>query len=223
MANQLLAIVRGGRIANKSAKGRPSYARMKGLMNYIAFGRYEDHPSFALKTRLGRDVAQRGIWLDHNGQPTLHEDVLHWAKEKVHRYGYEYTYQLLLSTRYGGLAAEDFNHVLQQGRDLSGVGEWRMMVHEDTDNQHAHVLLLRREKLSNDRYKEWQQRMQAELGQLQAERRQERQLETELTLSTEPALSVSAELPTPALATDEEQALEATPEEAWSQGWEMGL
>jgi hypothetical protein len=87
-----------------------------------------------------------------------------------------------------------------------------MMIHEDTGNQHAHVILLRREKLSNARYKEWQQQMQAELEQLQAERRQERQLETDIAPSME----------------DSGQALEAMPElaepeQAQRQGWEIEL
>ena len=203
MAKRRLAIVRGERIANKSAKGKPAYARMKGLMNYIAYGRYED--------RFDQEARQRGLWLDHTGKTTPHEEALRWAKDKVHQYGYEYTYQLLLSTRYGGLAAGDFNHVLQQSSDLSGAHEWRMMIHEDTGNQHAHVILLRREKLSNARYKEWQQQMQAELEQLQAGRRQERQLETDIA----PALEAG-------------QALEAVPELArpelaQRQGWEMEL
>ena len=198
MAKQLLAIVRGECIANKSARGKPAYARMKGLMNYIAYGRYEDH--------LNQEAKPRGLWLDHNGKPTAHEETLHWAKEKVHRYGYEHTYQLLLSTRYGGLTAADFNHVLRQGSELSDVREWRLMVHDDTDNQHAHVILLRREKLANGRYKEWQQKMQTELEQLQAQRHQERQLEADMT----PTLAAAQEY-------------DATPEPAQHQGWEIDL
>lgn len=208
MAKQLLAIVRGERIANKSAKGKPAYARMKGLMNYIAYGRYEDH--------FDQQARQRGLWLDPTGKPASHEEALRWAKEKVHHYGYEYTYQLLLSTRYGGLSAEDFNYVLHQGSDLSGVHEWRLMLHEDTNNQHAHVILLRREKLANAHYKEWQQQMQAELEHLQAERRQERQLEIEITPSLEAgqALETAQELAAPGL---------AGPEQAPRQEWGMEL
>ena len=198
MAKQLLAIVRGERIANKSAKGKPAYAQMKGLMNYIAYGRYED--------QLNQEAKPRGLWLDHNGNPAAHEETLHWAKEKVHRYGYEHTYQLLLSTRYGGLTAADFNHVLKQGSELSDMREWRMMLHEDTDNQHAHVILLRREKLANGRYKEWQQKMQLELEQLQAQRHQERQLETAMT---------------PALASAQED--EVAQEQARHEGWEIDI
>ena len=83
------------------------------------------------------------------------------------------------------------------------------MLHEDTGNQHAHVILLRREKLSNTLYKEWQQGMQAELERLQAGRRQEHQLETEVapSIESEQALEAASTL--------------AVPEQAQRQGWEM--
>jgi hypothetical protein len=168
------AIVRGERIANRSAKGGRSYARVRGLVQYIAYGRYGDH--------YGQDMKQRGIWLDHNGKAVIHDAVRQWAKDKVHRYDYEYSYQLLLSTRHGGLSEADFNHVLQRGSGVSQVLEWKYMVHEDTENQHAHAILFSREKLPNARYKEWQQMMQVELERLQAERQQERQLEQESIL-----------------------------------------
>lgn len=163
------AIVRGERIRNLSTKGNRSYAQVRGLMQYIAYGRYADH--------LGQPPRQRDVWLDHNGRVVAHTAVRQWAKEKVHRYGYEYAYQLLLSTRHGGLEAADFNRVLQQGSAISQVREWKYMVHQDTRNQHAHAILFRREKLSNGRYKAWQQAMQTELERLQVERQQERQLE----------------------------------------------
>lgn len=219
MAKQRLAIVRGERINNRSAKGNPAYGRLKGLMNYLAYGRYVDQPTFALhpggeQAQVLQSTAeppQRGLWLDHNGVVTPHSDALHWAKEKVHVYGYGYTYQLLLSTRHGGLLPQDFNHVLAQGRALSGVQEWRLMLHADTDNQHAHVILLRQEKLAKAQYTAWQQKMQAELEQLQAERYQERQLETEITHSTELGQDLAAAL-------ELEQ-----PEPTQRRGWEIDL
>jgi hypothetical protein len=201
------AIVRGERIANQSAKGNRSYARVRGLIQYIAYGRHADH--------LGQAPQQRAVWLDHNGQVVPHEAVRQWAKEKVHRYGYEYAYQLLLSTRHGGLDAADFNRALQQGSDISQVWEWKYMVHQDTDNQHAHAILFRQEKLPNARYKEWQQTMQTELERLQVERQQERQLELEQEIA-------SAEARRQAL---EQAAAEllSTGEKTRHQGWEMGL
>jgi hypothetical protein len=169
-AQQRLAIVRGGLIPNRSPKGHRSYQDVRGLMQYIAFGRYQ----------YGRENHQaRGIWLDHNGREKSHTAVLDWAKTKVHRYGYDYSYQLLLSTRHGGLTAGDFNRVMTRGSDISDTLDWRLMLHQDTGNQHAHVILLRKEKLSRVRYREWQQAMQAELSQIQDVRHQEQQLELE--------------------------------------------
>lgn len=193
------AIVRGGRIANKSAKGGRSYARVRGLVQYIAFGRYEDQSSLVYGADRNQEMKQRGVWLDHNGKAVAHNDVRLWAKEKVHRFRYDHSYQLLLSTRHGGLSEGDFNRVLQRGSSISQVLEWKYMVHKDTNNQHAHAILFSHEKLSNARYKEWQQTMQAELERLQAERQQERQLEQGSTL---------------------EQA--AAEKATHDQGWEMG-
>ena len=219
MTKQRLAIVRGERINNRSAKGNPAYGRLKGLMNYLAYGRYVDQPTFALHPsgeqaqaiQTAAEPQQRGLWLDHNGAVTSHSDALHWAKEKVHAYGYAYTYQLLLSTRHGGLVPQDFNHVLDQGSDLSGVHEWRLMLHADTNNQHAHVILLRQEKLAKAQYTAWQQKMQTELEQLQAERHQERQLETDITLSQELGQDLAA---APEL---------GQPEQTQRRGWEIDL
>lgn len=157
------AIVRGERIANRGPRGGRSYAAVRGLLNYLAFGRYADHPGRAPVQR--RSPPQRGIWLDHNAQEQSHEEVLGWAKEKVHRYGYGYTYQLLLSTRDGGLDSADYSRVLKEGSMLSGVQEWVYTVHEDTAHPHAHAILFRKEKMSGDEYRRWQAAMQDGLEQ----------------------------------------------------------
>ena len=164
-------IVRGGRITNLGSSGRPAYHRTRGLIQYIGYGRYADS--------LGQEQELRGSWQDHHGRERSHESVLSWAKERVHRHRYEYTYQLLLSTRDGQLQAQDFNHVLQQGSELSQVNEWRMMLHDDTDHQHAHVILFRKQALSQAQYKQWQQTMQHALDQVQGQR-QEQQLAQQL-------------------------------------------
>jgi len=201
------AIVRGAHIANQSAKGNRSYASVRGLIRYIAYGRYADHHN--------QTPQQRDVWLDHNGRVVPHEAVRQWAKEKVHRYDYAHTYQLLLSTRHGGLPAADFNRALQQGSDISRVWEWKYMVHEDTNNQHAHAILFSKEKLPDGRYKEWQQTMQAALERLQAERHQERQLELEQEMRSPAGVEQTADLATA-------DSLTAA-EEVRHQGWEVGL
>ena len=169
----LLAIVRGERIDNVSAKGGRSYAQVRGLLQYIAYGHHGE--------QLGQDPRQRGVWLDQTGRPHSHEAVQGWAKEKVHRFEYDHTYQLLLSTRDGGLISAEFNQAMQQGSDISQVQEWRLMVHDDTDHQHAHAILFSRDRLSPTQYKEWQQTMQSELAHLQTERQATLAQQTALT------------------------------------------
>jgi hypothetical protein len=59
------------------------------------------------------------------------------------------------------------------------------MVHEDTNNQHAHVLLFRQEMLPPEQYKEWQQTMQEKLSSIQLERYLELGLEQKLEQEAE--------------------------------------
>jgi hypothetical protein len=210
----LLAIVRGERIDNVTPKGGRSYAQVRGLLQYVAYGHYADHPALAFRGRLehaegagpGRELQQRGVWLDQGGRLHTHAAVQGWAKEKVHRFEYDHTYQLLLSTRDGGLSAAEFNQALQQGGDLSQVQEWRLMVHDDSDHQHAHAILFSHEKLSPARYKEWQQTMQDELAHLQIER--QTALAQQTALTRQGALEI-------------EQPAERVYEQARSEGWEL--
>ena len=192
----LLAIVRGERIDTVSAKGGRSYVQVRGLLHYVAYGHYAE--------QLGQEPQQRGAWLDQAGRPHTHEAVQEWARAKVHRFEYDHAYQLLLSTRDGGLPAAAFNKTLQQGSDITQVREWRFMVHDDTDYQHAHAILFSHEKLAPARYKEWQQTMQAELGHLQAERQTTLAQQADLTRQVEPETEPSSE-----------RALEQTQNQDW--------
>ena len=208
------AIVRGERIANRGPGGGRSYAAVRGLLNYLAFGRYADH--------LGRSPAQRSPWLDHNEQKQSHEEVLGWAKEKVHRYGYGYTYQLLLSTREGGLETADYNRVLKEGSALSGIQEWIYTVHEDTDHQHAHAILFRKEKLSGEQYRKWQAAMQEGLE--QALSTQARFSEARRKQELEEALEGTAEgAPAGESEQSEQQALQTEQEAGRGRGWGAAL
>ena len=172
------AIVRGARMANRGLGGGRSYAGVKGLLSYLAFGRYTD--------RLGRAQVQRGTWLDHNMEEQSHEHVLNWAKEKVHHYGYGYAYQMLLSTRHSGLDRADYNRVLQEGSRLSGVREWIYTVHEDTEHQHAHAILFRKEKMSRAEYRRWQAVLQAGLERAAAARARVSEVEREEAMAQVP-------------------------------------
>jgi len=66
------------------------------------------------------------------------------------------------------------------------------MMHQDTGNQHAHVVLLRKEKLSRARYREWQQAMQVELSQIQARRWEQKLEQAEQLQQTQQQLQLEA-------------------------------
>ena len=178
VARPPVAIVRGVHIGNVSRGGRRSYAPIRGLLKYISYGHYADQPNFALEqpaellqdAESGQEPQERGVWLDQDGRSHSQPLVQQWAKDKVHRFSYDHAYQLLLSIRDGRLEPEAYNQTLQAGSEISGVQEWRYMVHDDTAHQHVHVILFRHEKLTGKEYKSWQQTMLRELSQLQTER-----------------------------------------------------
>lgn len=181
---QRLTIVRGHRIQQqKSGHGR-TYRPIRGLIRYLAFGRLSEQRA---------DTPQRGLWLAQTGKVQTHLAVEQWAKDKVHRFGYDHAYQLLLSTGKGGLDSADFNIALQAGSQISNVHEWRMMLHTDTNNLHAHAILFRREPLSKSEYLAWQQTMQQTLD----KRQMARILEQEQSHGRALEQSQSAELTVP--------------------------
>lgn len=167
MSRTRMSLVRGDLIANRNQANHRSYKPVRGLLRYIAFGHYAQ--------TLGQTPQQRGTWRDHNGKEQDHKSVVRWALEKVNRHKNEFAYQLLLSTRHSGLSDDDFKEAMEAGREISDVYDWRLMVHDDTDNQHAHVVLFRKEPLSQKEYKAWQQTMQETLEERQTERWQEQQ------------------------------------------------
>ena len=177
-----LTIVRGAPIILRSPANHRSYKPVRGLMRNIGFGLRTEHRT-----------VPRGQWIDQAGIVHQQRSVEAWAKEKVHRFGYDHAYQLLLSTGQGRLDSADFNTALQTGSDISNVREWRMMLHADTNNQHAHAILFRHEPLSRKQYLAWQQSMQQTLD----KRQMERLLEQEQSLGRGEQRAQSAEISAP--------------------------
>src|SRR5688500_7439995 len=99
---KLMAIARSKPIPSRNKQGNRSYSRLRGLADYIAFGRRYER-------QWQQEQAERGRWFDQNQRPCSHEEVLRWARNMVHHSGYDHAYQLMLTTRDGGLDAADFN------------------------------------------------------------------------------------------------------------------
>ena len=154
-------IVRGSHITNV-VNGRRSYKPIRNFIRYLTLGR--------LAEQSDQRQQVRGVWLDQTGRSRSQQQVEQWAKQKVHQLQYDHAYQLLLSTGKGGLSSADFNTALQAGSAISRVYEWHLMSHTDTDNQHAHAILFRREPLTKQTYLAWQQTMQQTLDKRQMQR-----------------------------------------------------
>jgi hypothetical protein len=163
MSNPTTAIVSSRPLNLRTPQGGYTSSHIKGFLNYVAYG----------QQRLRQEMSPRGIWFDEHGATQAHPNILQWAKQQSLSRDYEVAYQLLLSTRAGGLSAADFNRAIQAGGQIVATDSWRLMRHEDTNNQHAHVVLFQKESLKPSQYRAWHKEMQMELTRLQKENQQQ--------------------------------------------------
>lgn len=146
MAKPQIAIVGSKRIPIRTAKGGRSVAQVKGFIRYLTYGNYiQDQNEFA---------QERGVWFGPRRSHS-YEEVLDWAKESIQTSDQPYGYTVLLSTRDGDLAEWEFEEALWAGNEWVEVKDWRLMVHEDTANQHAHVLVFPHETIPPGILREW--------------------------------------------------------------------
>ncbi len=146
MAKQQMAIVGSQRIPIQTAKGGRSVARVKGLIRYLTYGHYIQDQN--------ERAQERGVWFGPK-RAYNYQEVLDWAKGSVHASEQPYGYTLLLSTRDGDLAEWEYEQALWAGNEWVEVTDWRLVVHEDTANQHAHALVFPREVIPTNLLHEW--------------------------------------------------------------------
>lgn len=146
---------------NRTAVGRRSSTAARRAARYFAYGR---------ERRLGQAMdreAQRGEWYGPDGKKRSHEEVMGWIRKEALQH--KYTFETILSVQEGALTAADFTGAMRQGGEVES---WRLMVHEDTDYRHAHVLFFGDKRLAKEAFLNWQQRVREELSRLE-----ERQLD----------------------------------------------
>ena len=163
MAKQQMALVGSQRIPIQTAKGGRSVAQMKGFIRYLTYGNYiQDQNELA---------QERGVWY---GPRRVHsyEEMLDWAKSSVHASEQPYGYTLLLSTRDGDLAEWEYEQAIWAGNEWVAVKDWRLIVHEDTANQHAHALIFPHEVIPTGILHEWHNTMREALTRVQIEHRE---------------------------------------------------
>ena len=164
--------VRAVLVRNRSPKGNPSFRPLRNYLSYLQQGSRLD------QTQNGE---VRGIWYGNNERSTLtqygYEEVHAWAK--AHSQQQMYTYQLLLSTRDGQLAPDNFHQTLLVANRSWDIGSWRFIVHQDTAHQHAHALFFRDQRLPKTLFLQGQEAMHESLA--QAVKRQQQEAEIEAT------------------------------------------
>jgi len=158
-------VVRMQHTRNRTPTGKRTATPARKAAIYFAFGRDANRA----------DGKQRGEWLGPGGERHKHEDVLAWAQQQARQH--EHTFQALLSVPQARLTGEDYAHALAAAKQIE---EWRMVVHNDTNYSHAHVLFFRDRRLPRSQFDRWQAQVQQNLVALEAKRLAEPAQEVEI-------------------------------------------
>ena len=110
--------------ANRTVAGNPTAAHVGRSLGYYTYG---------LKSEAElNDYEPRGVWHSSEGAVD-YEDVQEWAAEQA--LAHKYTYTAVLSVAEGELTPEAYGEAVEDS-----VADYRLIQHEDTAYDHAHVL-----------------------------------------------------------------------------------
>jgi len=139
---------------NRTPTGRRTQTPAKRAALYVAYG--------SGRTPAGKEArltgSQRGEWLSPDGRVQPHDEVMAWLRAESFRH--RYTFETLLSVRDGDLTGEAFCKAMGQGEAVS---DWRLMMHNDTNNSHAHVLFFGDKRMDKKAFLAWQADVRTEL------------------------------------------------------------
>ncbi len=148
-------LVRMQHARNRTPTGKRTATPARKAANYFAFGRDANQA----------DGKQRGEWLGPGSEEHQHEDVLAWAQSQARQH--EHTFQALLSVPQARLTGADYARALEATKQIEA---WRMVVHNDTNYSHAHVLFFRDQRLPRAQFDRWQAQVQKALAVLEEKR-----------------------------------------------------
>ncbi len=150
-----LPVVRLNHSRNRTPTGKRTVTLARKAAVYFAFGQQP-------KQTEGK---QRGEWLGPGNEKHKHEEVLAWARRQARQH--EHTFQALLSVPQARLSGGDYTRALEAAGQIEA---WRMVVHNDTNYSHAHVLFFRNQRLPRVQFDRWQAKVQRELVILEEKR-----------------------------------------------------
>ena len=148
-------IVNARYIRNRSKAGRPITKQSDQAVAYVGYGHTFENPEQQL----------RGQWYRPEGADT-HKAVAAWSHEQA--VTHQYTYTLIVSVRDGQMQDGDFLAALQAENSGDAHTEataylptdWRLMVHRDSNHDHAHVLFFRDKTLRKGELAQLRQHIQ---------------------------------------------------------------
>ncbi len=167
MSATALPIVNARYMPNRSRKtGNISIKRTMKSVKYIGFGHKFENPK----------QFQRGQWYGQAGEQA-HDEVAAWAKENAQQH--KYTYTFVLSVRDAAMQDGDFvetvTQIMTDQKETDFPTDWRMMVHRDSDHDHAHLMLFRDKTLRKAQLAQWRQAIQHALAIREEQRLEEQQ------------------------------------------------
>ena len=143
----------------RTKKGNVSRSAVQKAVYYAMYGLPQHNP----------DQLPRGEWYSSAGAEK-HGHVVNWAEGSA--VNHPYCYRLVLSLKEGDLRPEDFAAALQ--KDSQNLfPDFRLVVHQDTEHTHAHVLAFRDKTLSKQQFFQWKQEVGSCLVELEQLRLQE--------------------------------------------------
>lgn len=156
---------------NRTAKGNPTATPAKKALYYYGYGVRQDNP----------EQLARGHWYGPDGDTTYGETV-NWATNQAKRH--KLHYKIMISVRDGRMQSEDFAKAMA----ASGLmpNDYRLILHTDTDHDHAHILVFRDKPLHAALFQKWRAEVLEEINKLEQERIIEREREQALSLGQDP-------------------------------------
>jgi hypothetical protein len=151
---------------NTTSSGAKTTSLVQKSIFYYGYGTDETLPNGQVIS----PTEMRGEWCSSRG-PEQHSNVINWAVQNAENH--TYTYTMILSLKDGQMEPEDFQKAMDQaGKDH--FNDYRLIVHYDTDHDHAHVVGFRDKTMSRADFNQFRLSLRNELGQLENQRIQEK-------------------------------------------------
>ena len=157
---QMVPVVNARYIKNRTKRGNVTAKQMARAVQYIGYGHIFENPQQHL----------RGQWYNPDGED-CHSDVVAWSEAQAQTH--KYTYTFILSLRDGMMQDSDFTEALQSfSADVNSSfpADWRVMVHRDSDHDHAHLVLFRDRTLRKPELAQWRDYLQQALSKCEEQR-----------------------------------------------------